>query len=204
MRHVGARSGYHPWWAHHIAIGQPTSAEAHYRSLFLPEASAPHSSAFEDAFARLLPSLPSPTPLDDIIAEVRANLMAHPKAMLGEVGIDQAARVPFPIDARTDSSTEEDRESEGRRRGSLSPFSTPLAHQLAILEAQLALAVELRRNVSMHSVKAPMPTRSLLDRMATTYGTRWRAISVDLHSCGLSVQVWAEIEVCYAVRTSVR
>jgi len=184
--------GYHPWWAHQVAVGRPESTEAHYRSLFLPAAAAPHTPALEAAFARLLPSLPDPIPLDDIMAEVRANLVAHPNAMVGEVGLDQAARVPFPL--------EEDIAAEGRkddswRRGTLSPFNTPLAHQLAILEAQLALAAELRRNVSVHSVKAPLPTRSLLDRMASTHGARWRAISVDLHSCGVSVQVWTDIEV---------
>jgi hypothetical protein len=77
----------------------------------------------------------------------------------------------------------------------LSPFSTPFAHQLAILEAQLALAVELRRNVSLHSVKASAQTRSLFDRMATTHGAAWFAISVDVHSCTLSTEVWSGIEV---------
>ena len=27
------------------------------------------------------------------------------------------------------------------------------------------------------------------------YGDRWRAISVDLHSCGLSAEVWRTVEV---------
>jgi Tat protein secretion system quality control protein TatD with DNase activity len=104
--------------------------------------------------------------------------------MLGEVGFDRAARIPF---AGANA-------SDGGSGQTLSPFSTPFAHQLAILEAQLALAVELRRNVSLHSVKASGQTRALFDRMAATHGAAWFAISVDVHSCTLSPEVWRDIE----------
>jgi Tat protein secretion system quality control protein TatD with DNase activity len=106
--------------------------------------------------------------------------------MLGEVGIDRAARIPF---ARADMS-----EGDNGHRA-LSPFSTPFAHQLTILEAQLALAVELRRNVSLHSVKSSAQTCALFDNMATKHGAAWFAISVDVHSCTLSSEIWRDIEV---------
>ncbi|KAI0319429.1 hypothetical protein OF83DRAFT_1054948 [Amylostereum chailletii] len=173
--------GYHPWWSHHIAL-TPTTREEHYRGLFLP-AGVKASDVLASAFSRLLPSLPEPVFLSTIVSTLRENLLSNPRAMLGEVGLDRAARVPFPP-----SSSAEDEPRE------FSPFTTPLAHQLAVIEAQIAIAVELRRNVSLHSVKAPQQTRELLDRMAVTYGESWRAISVDLHSCGVSPQVWAEIE----------
>jgi len=112
--------------------------------------------------------------------------------MLGEVGLDRAARVPFPS-LPEDSGSCPDGETGFRRE--LSPFTIPFAHQLAVLEAQISLAVELCRNVSLHSVKAPQPTQELLDRMYATHGARWLDISVDLHSCGLSPQVWLAIEV---------
>jgi len=111
--------------------------------------------------------------------------------MLGEVGIDRAARIPF---ARTDVSEGGNNGGNGGHR-TLSPFSTPFAHQLTILEAQLALAVELRRNVSLHSVKSSAQTRALFDNMAAKYGAAWFAISVDVHSCTLSPEVWRDIEV---------
>ncbi|TFY82002.1 hypothetical protein EWM64_g2003, partial [Hericium alpestre] len=98
----------------------------------------------------------------------------------------RAARVPFKPLTDATGSDEERRE--------LSPFTTPFAHQLAILEVQLDIAVEMRRNVSVHSVKAAQQTRELLDQMKERHGKEWRRISVDLHSCGLSPQVWAEIE----------
>jgi Tat protein secretion system quality control protein TatD with DNase activity len=187
--------GYHPWWVHRISIQAPAGTipdhAAHYRALFLPSSSSPPqppSSELETAFARLLPTLPQPIPLADVLADVRARLIEFPTAMLGEVGIDRAARIPF---AGADVSEGDD--NGGHR--TLSPFSTPFAHQLTILEAQLALAVELRRNVSLHSVKSPAQTRALFDNMAAKYGAAWFAISVDVHSCTLSPEVWRDIEV---------
>jgi hypothetical protein len=49
--------------------------------------------------------------------------------------------------------------------------------------------------VSLHSVKASAQTRTLFDHMAATHGAAWIAISVDVHSCTLSPEVWRDIEV---------
>lgn len=130
--------------------------------------------------------------------------------MVGEVGIDRAARVPFPAPPSSSDSTSstqscctpEDSSVNGEEdviahRRELSPFVTPLEHQFAILEAQVDIAVELGRNLSIHSVKAPQPTRDYLDRMAKKHGKDWLRLSVDMHSCGLSPQVWKEIEVSF-------
>lgn len=117
--------------------------------------------------------------LEDVISEVRNNLLSFPNAMLGEVGLDRAARIPYEYKAPP-------RE--------LTPFHIPIDHQIHILEAQLALAVELKRSVSLHSVKCQQATTDLLDRMSKKHGDRWLAISVDMHSCGLSPQMWKDIE----------
>lgn len=115
--------------------------------------------------------------------------------MLGEVGLDRACRVPFvhPADPPYSAHAESQRESEGPRE--LSPFTIPLEHQLRVLEAQLSVAVELGRNVSLHSVKCQQATREVLERMLAKHGAAWLKISVDLHSCGLSAQTWKEIAV---------
>ena len=110
-------------------------------------------------------------------------MLQFPNALLGEVGLDRAFRhslTPYP--------------SPPPRV--LTPFVTPLKHQLKILEAQLALAVELRRNVSVHSVQAQQLTVELLERMAKQYGQKWLDISICLHSCALSPESWVEVEVC--------
>ncbi|TFK95032.1 TatD DNase family Scn1 [Polyporus arcularius HHB13444] len=169
--------GYHPWFAHWIAVETITSKDAHYRTLFLPPSSPPkpeHVSAFD----RLLPFLPDPIPLAEVVADLNENLTAFPNAMLGEVGLDRVCRIPYS-------------HPDGPRE--LSPFTIPLAHQLKVVEAQLDVAVRLRRNVSLHSVKCQQATSELLDRMEAKYPDEWLKISVDLHSCGLSAQGWKAI-----------
>ncbi|KAI5836020.1 hypothetical protein K523DRAFT_410945 [Schizophyllum commune Tattone D] len=51
--------------------------------------------------------------------------------------------------------------------------------------------------ISLHSVKAANHTVEFLGRMKERYGDRWRAISVDLHSCGLSAEVWRTVEAAH-------
>jgi Tat protein secretion system quality control protein TatD with DNase activity len=135
----------------------------------------------EIEFRTLLPSLPEPRPFAEVLAEVRENLTAFPNAMVGEVGLDRAFRVPVDYHATPRI---------------LTSFSIPLEHQLAVLEAQLELAVELGRNISIHSVKAQQATIDLLARMKKKHGAeRWNRISLDMHSCGLSPQTWRDLEV---------
>lgn len=107
--------------------------------------------------------------------------MDFPEAMLGEVGLDRAFRIPWSSGV------------DVPRR--LSNFTVPLSHQLAILEAQLNVAIALKRNVSLHSVKAQQATLNFLDNMAKKHGEAWDRISIDMHSCGLSSQMWTTLEV---------
>ena len=171
--------GYHPWFSHWISLAPYVeSKEEHYRQIFKDAEEHP------EAFQKLLVHLPEPVTLLAVLEDIRQNLMAFPSAMLGEVGFDRASRVPY------------DYFSSPRE---LTPFIIPFEHQLAILEAQLDLATELGRNVSMHSVKSQKATVELLDRMTEKHSERWMKISFDLHSCGLSPQTWLDIEVCSPV-----
>lgn len=181
------RIGYHPWFTHWISLspGTPLSKEEHYRALFLTgSGSTSHTDDRQDgqlaAFEKLLPSLPEPTSLADLLSNLRSNLEAFPTAMLGEVGLDRTCRIPFDYNASPRM---------------LSPFMIPFEHQLAVFEAQVQLAVELQRNVSFHSVNARKATIDVLARMKERHGPAWSRISVDMHSCGLSVEMWREIEV---------
>jgi Tat protein secretion system quality control protein TatD with DNase activity len=167
--------GYHPWFTHWIALASYESKESHYRHIFKDADEHP------EAFQKLLVHLPEPVILQTILDDVRQNLMNFPSAMLGEVGIDKAFRVPYDYITSP---------------GELTPFTVPFEHQLAILEAQLDLAAELGRNVSLHSVKSQMATVELFDRMVVKHGEQWTKISIDIHSCGLSPQTWLSIEVC--------
>lgn len=118
--------------------------------------------------------------------------------MLGEVGLDRSFRIPF---AAYDPSLPEPLEAEGSdtTRPRLTPFHVPVEHQLAILEAQIGLAVELGLNVSLHSVKSQAQTLQLFARLHDKHGERFDAISVDMHSCGVSVETWLSIEVIYGL-----
>ncbi|CAE6422680.1 unnamed protein product [Rhizoctonia solani] len=181
VRELGARMGdrvimcfgYHPWWSHRIStLDTPLPTEEHYRALFNP------SEKQEDTFQAVISSLPPPRPLKDMTAELRQNLQLAPSTMLGEVGIDRSFRVRFSTNGDT----------------KLSPFTVPQDHQLAILEAQIAVAVELEKNISLHSVKASEATIELFKNMRHKHGVAWEKINVDLHSCTLSGETWKSIE----------
>jgi Tat protein secretion system quality control protein TatD with DNase activity len=172
--------GWHPWFSHLVTLKDDPSLDKqeHYRALLLPP--SPNEQD-EEAFMQLMPSLPDPRPLSSLISEIRSNLEAFPGALLGEVGIDRSFRVPFQPYGSPPPRT-------------LTPFTVPIEHQLAILEAQLELAMELRRNVSVHSVKSHQATLDLLDRMRKKYGASWLRINLCLHSCSLSAQTWEEVQ----------
>lgn len=151
--------GWHPWFAHQISILQDTTTpdEAtevsrkiqHYQDVLtgLTASEDDNSTAF-------FKTLPTPKPLSVLLAETRARLLTHPNSLVGEVGLDRAFRLPMPwqeeeIEARDADLTPGSR--EGRK---LSPYKVTIAHQKALLKAQLQLAGQLRRAVSVHSVQA--------------------------------------------------
>ncbi|KAJ7195551.1 TatD DNase family Scn1 [Mycena haematopus] len=171
--------GYHPWFSHLISLHPVASKSEHYRCLFLGDSkpSAEDTSIFEE----LLSLLPDPITLEKVILGLRHNfeLFSSTTAMLGEVGLDKAYRVAF------------DYHASPRR---LTPFTIPLDHQLSILEAQIDLAVELRRNVSLHSVKCPQITVDLLHKLKQKHGRQLDNIRIDLHSCSINPQVLIDLQ----------
>lgn len=168
-------SGYHPWFSHLICIHRDVSKENHFRELF-GISNDKDLTALND----LLPNLSNPIPLDDMLLELRQNLEAFPHAMLGEVGLDRSFRIPYDY---------------GESPRKLSPFTVPITHQLVVLQAQIDLAVELGRNISLHSVKSHQATMQLLANSKAKHSVRWNKISLDMHSCGFSLEMWKDIEV---------
>lgn len=162
--------GFHPWFVHTLSLVHPAPpAHEHYMALLGPHA------------AELLPALPAPQSLDDAMAQLEAYLVAHPNALVGEVGLDRSFRIPIP-------------HTSPRR---LSRCQTPLAHQLAVLRAQVSLACRYRRSVSMHSVRAAGATTTFLDSAATELAG-FSCIGVLLHSCTLSAQSLAQVQHAHA------
>jgi Tat protein secretion system quality control protein TatD with DNase activity len=139
--------GWHPWFSHHLyddlSSEGPLTPEAHYAKVLTPPA--------PPALAK---SLPPPQPLSAYFSSLRQNLLAHPHALVGEIGLDKSFRVPDPSSPSQTTTKELDLTPGGREGRALTPCRVVMAHQQAILKIQLRLAGELGRAVSVHGVAA--------------------------------------------------
>ena len=149
--------GWHPWFSYQLyddrsLANKPNSNPLeHYRRVLTP---SPDDETF-------LKSLPAPRSLSEFLAETEERLLQHPYALVGEVGLDKAFRLPVvgfkspppgPADKLLDI---EQAYTPGSREGrALSPYRVSMDHQKAILKAQLQLAGKHGRPVSVHSVQA--------------------------------------------------
>ncbi|KAL2114768.1 hypothetical protein VUR80DRAFT_78 [Thermomyces stellatus] len=152
--------GWHPWFSHQIfndrephAISlpaDPADEEAvqdfktkHYAAVLNPASKDP----------TFIAQLPTPIPLSSFLEATRSRAAAHPVALIGEIGLDKAFRLPekWPEDAPPRDASLTPGGREGRK---LSPHGVAMGHQIAVLQAQLSLAGELQLPVSVHGVQA--------------------------------------------------
>lgn len=143
--------GWHPWFSYQIyddslvlSTNSPhgTSKLDHYKSVIVPSPDDPE----------FLGRLPNPRSLSAYIAETRSYLIKYPFALVGEIGIDRTFRIPQP-DALP-ASHSEGLTPGGRDGKRLTSYRVDMDHQKKIFKAQLNLAGELSRPVSVHGVGA--------------------------------------------------
>lgn len=143
--------GWHPWFSHQI-----------YDDYLLPLTDSPNGSSKLDHYksvivpspddVEFLSRLPNPRSLSAYIAKTRSYLIKYPFALVGEIGIDRTFRIPQP-DAPS-ASHSEGLTPGGREGKNLTPYRVDMDHQKKIFKAQLNLAGELSRPVSVHGVGA--------------------------------------------------
>ena len=156
VSHVVPAFGWHPWMSHELYDDRGSDTELdvveHYKSVLVPP---PEDLDF-------LKALPPPTSISQYLRETEARLVEFPLALVGEVGLDRAFRLP---DGPAPKGSAEERSHKsggsleeytgGSREGRpLSPYRVSMEHQKAVLRAQLDLAAKTSRAVSLHSVQA--------------------------------------------------
>ena len=164
-KYVVPAFGWHPWFSYQMfddrESGCQPDAKEHYKTVLTP---IPTDDDFLD-------SLPDPQSLATYLADTERRLEQFPLALVGEVGLDRAFRLPYggfipagDMDSKTGGSEEEF--TPGSREGRpLSPHRVSLDHQKRVLRAQFELAGRLRRAVSVHSVQTHGAIFDLLQNM---------------------------------------
>jgi len=156
--------GWHPWFSYQMYLTEGEDVEsknhenltgeakiAHYRSVLQPSRETPSE---EDRQVYL--SLPDPTSFSAFLDHTRKNLEKHPYALIGEIGLDRAFRIPEAWAGNPDlwSKRNNGLTPGGREGRRLTPFRTTPTHQKKIFKLQLQLAAEMGRAVSVHGVQA--------------------------------------------------
>lgn len=152
--------GWHPWFSYQLYEDQ--AAEPTYKCNNEngddddEEAKRRHYTTVLSSkpTPEFISNLPTPTPLSTFITSTRAHLQAHPLALVGEIGIDKAFRLPQEWDPSTLAARDTTLTPGGREGRLLSPHRVRMPHQQAVLTAQLKLAGEMGRAVSVHGVQA--------------------------------------------------
>lgn len=132
--------GYHPWFSHLIwddadeelqMLEAQALKERHYAKVLIPQ---PNPS--------FVSMLPEPRQLSRVLGDLRKRLQQFPLALVGEVGMDRAFRIRSPPSLAGSGNSHQ-----------LSPYRVSLEHQKMVFKAQLGVAGQFGRPVSVHGVQ---------------------------------------------------
>jgi Tat protein secretion system quality control protein TatD with DNase activity len=151
--------GWHPWFSHQM-YEEETREEGegkepgkaligeekveHYKTVFKKTEPTEEERSIFDA-------LPDPMPFSQFLDQTRAFLEKYPFALVGEIGLDRGIRIPDPREPAKGEEGMTPGSREGRKLANLKPDPQ---HQKRIFQAQMRLAAEMGRAVSIHGVQA--------------------------------------------------
>jgi Tat protein secretion system quality control protein TatD with DNase activity len=151
--------GWHPWFGHQMYATKGDREEQedkvllgedkveHYKKVFKKD------NPTEDELS-IFKALPDPMPFSQFLSQTREYLEKYPYALVGEIGLDRGIRVPDPRATENKKPGDEDMTPGSREGKKLANLKPDPQHQKMIFMAQMKLAADMRRAVSIHGVQA--------------------------------------------------